>query len=78
VVELAEARELTRRYRITGRSCFGVELARGTRAKREIMEREQGKGKGKEREQEGQVGMEREFVRKGVAVRLETFYAGEF
>lgn len=71
VAELNEATAWARRYRITGRSCFGVELARGKRAKEEIKERE--KGKGKEREGD----REREFVKKGVAVRLETFYAGE-
>ncbi|GAA6004533.1 hypothetical protein JCM10207_000921 [Rhodosporidiobolus poonsookiae] len=72
-----DAQELARQYRLVGRSCFPVELARGARAKEELdeveRERKRRKGEGKEREAERD-----EFVRKGVAVRLETFFAGRF
>lgn len=56
-----EVEERARRYRVGGRSCFPIELARGKRA------REEEKGKGKE------MG----WARKGVVVRLETFCRGE-
>lgn len=78
--QLQSTLELARKWRITGRSVFLIELARGMRAKREMVakEREAGKGKGKGRERdEGAEGEgEREFVKKGVVVRLETFYEG--
>ncbi|GAA5968094.1 hypothetical protein JCM11641_003728 [Rhodosporidiobolus odoratus] len=71
--------ELARQYRVTGRSCFPVELARGARAKEEMeeieRERRRRKGKSKEKEVE-EVGDG--FVRKGMAVRLETFHNGRF
>lgn len=59
-----------------------MELARGVRAKREAAEREKkeseekSKGKGKQRDEE-EPEKERQFVKKGIAVRLETFYEGE-
>lgn len=58
-----------------------MELARGVRAKREALEKEKkessekGKGKGKQRDEE-EPKREQQFVKKGVAVRLETFYQG--
>ncbi|ORY72208.1 hypothetical protein BCR35DRAFT_354448 [Leucosporidium creatinivorum] len=81
--ELHATQELARKYRITGRSAFPVELARGVRAKREALEREKkevaekGKGKGKQRDVD-EPERERQFVKKGVAVRLETFYEGRY
>jgi hypothetical protein len=61
---------------------FPVELARGVRAKREALEREkqesEQKSKGKEKQRDPEEPeKERQFVKKGVAVRLETFYEGE-
>lgn len=83
---LDDATELARRYRLTGRSVFWVELRPGMRARAEEAERVggEGKGKGKEKEKEreaddgegGQV-VAPEFVRKGVAIRLETFCKGQ-
>ncbi|GAA5823001.1 hypothetical protein JCM11251_004453 [Rhodosporidiobolus azoricus] len=78
-----DTQELARKYRLTGRSCFPVELARGARAKEEIkaVERERKKRrKGKERaiEDDEADRVEDDMVRKGVAVRLETFYAGRY
>ncbi|GAA5885338.1 hypothetical protein JCM6882_009576 [Rhodosporidiobolus microsporus] len=73
---LDDTEELARKYRITGRSCFPVELARGARAKEEIQEidRERKRRKGKERAEEDEGGQDEEMVRRGVAVRLETYY----
>ncbi|GAA5848383.1 hypothetical protein JCM8547_004498 [Rhodosporidiobolus lusitaniae] len=72
--------EFVRRFRATGRSCFPVELARGARAKEEIKdierERKRLKGKGKEREEDDRE--EGDMVRKGTAVRLETFCGGRY
>lgn len=75
--ELNDAFERARRYRLTGRSVFGVELARGKRARQAELEKiEKGdREKGKGRERDGEAGGP-EFVRKGVAVRLESFYRG--
>ncbi|KAL8293022.1 hypothetical protein RQP46_000716 [Phenoliferia psychrophenolica] len=73
---VSRARERTRAFRITGRSCFEVELEVGKRARREMEEKlEQGKGKEKGKEGD-EIGPR--WVRKGVAVRLETFYQGRF
>ncbi|BGP30019.1 hypothetical protein JCM10296v2_001771 [Rhodotorula toruloides] len=81
------ATELARTYRLTGRSCFAVELARGNRAKEEMGEigrerkkrKVEGKGKRKaEEEEEGEEGKAEGFARKGTAVRLETFFQGRY
>ena len=79
---LDDAAERARRFRLTGRSVFGIELARGQRAKATAQENvlNESKGKGKARvvvddEQGDQA--EPEFVRKGVVVRLETFWRGK-
>lgn len=60
-----------------------MELAKGVRAKREALDREKkeseekGKGKGKQRDEQ-EPEKERQFVKKGIAVRLETFFEGKW
>ncbi|KAK4699498.1 arrestin-related trafficking adapter 3/6, partial [Phenoliferia sp. Uapishka_3] len=71
---LCQARELCRAFRVSGRSCFEVELEVGKRARREKQERlSQTKGKGQADGLENS-----QIVRKGVGVRLETFHKGKF
>lgn len=73
--EVARARERARAFRITGRSAFEVDLEVGKRARREMRDRlelEKGKGKGKE-----VPSSEPKWVKKGVCVRLETFFDGQ-
>lgn len=66
---LAETEAWARGFRMSGQSCFPVELDVGKRARESIEAR--GKGKGRQDSSE-------RWVRKGVAVRLETFHQGRY